>query len=101
MTRTVHNAQTGETTTVPWTPEEQAAHQARYDADAFKRQRKQQDADAVVAAKADQTIQYLVTHTPQECFDWVQSNVTDLASAKVFLGRVAMALCVLARRELR
>jgi hypothetical protein len=59
------------------------------------------DAAARDAAKADAVIQYLVNHTPAECADYVQSNVTDLASAKQFLKKVAMALSMLARSELR
>ena len=46
-------------------------------------------------------IVYLVTHTPAECAAYVEANVTNLAQAKVMLGKFAMALSVLARRELR
>jgi NAD(P)-dependent dehydrogenase (short-subunit alcohol dehydrogenase family) len=59
------------------------------------------DNSAKEYAKADAVIQYLVNHTPAECADYVQANVTDLASAKQFLKKVAMALSVLARSELR
>jgi len=59
------------------------------------------DAEALAAAKADATIQYMVTHTPLECYQKVQTDVTDLASAKVMLGRLAMAISVIARDKLR
>ncbi len=59
------------------------------------------DAAARSAAKADATNAYLVSHTPAECYAKVQTDVTDLASAKQMLGRLAMAVSVLARRELR
>lgn len=59
------------------------------------------DGEAISYVKVDGVIQYLITHTPAECEDYVQANVTDLASAKQFLKKVAMALSVLARSELR
>ena len=59
------------------------------------------DAAARGAARADATIIYLVNHTPAECYAKVQADVTDLASARIMLGRLAMAISVLARRELR
>lgn len=53
------------------------------------------------AAKIDPTLIYLVTHTPAQCEAYVQANVNTLAQAKVMLGKMAMALSVLARREFR
>jgi hypothetical protein len=63
----------------------------------------QQTADdaAETAARGDATIRYLVTHTPQECYDKVQADVTSLATAKEVLGRLAMAVSVLAKDKLR
>lgn len=58
------------------------------------------DEQAATAAKADSVIQYLVTHTPAECAAYVNANVNNLADAKAFLGKVAMALSVLARQHL-
>lgn len=63
--------------------------------------RRQGDAAAVTAAKAEPVIQYLVSHTPAECAAYVNANVTTLAQAKDMLAKFAMALSVLARRELR
>lgn len=60
-----------------------------------------EDAQAKAYAKAAPVIQYLATHTPAECEAYVAANVTDLASAKNLLGKFAIALCVLARREFR
>ena len=51
--------------------------------------------------KADAVIQYLITHTPAECAAYVQTNVTNLATAVSFLSKVAMALSILAKDKLR
>jgi hypothetical protein len=59
------------------------------------------DAEAKAEAKADNTVADLIVHTPLECYSKVQADVTDLASARIMLGRLAMAISVLARRELR
>ena len=59
------------------------------------------DLTAKQAAKGDSVIQYLVTHTPAECDAYVHTNVTNLATAVNLLGKMAMALSVLARAELR
>lgn len=59
------------------------------------------DEAATTYAKAAPVITYLATHTPQECEAYVAANVTDLASAKGLLGKFAIALCVLARREFK
>ena len=40
------------------------------------------DAQARGAAKADGVVQFLRDHTPAECEDYVQTNVTDLATAR-------------------
>jgi hypothetical protein len=52
------------------------------------------------ALRTDSTIQFLRTHTPAECEAWVQSNVTDLASAKLVLRKLAMICAYLARERL-
>lgn len=52
-------------------------------------------------AKLNPTLRYLVTHTPAECAAKVQADVTDLATAKDMLAHFAVALCVLARGQLR
>lgn len=70
---------------------EQVAQQAQALAD-------KQQADAV---KADNVIQYLVTHTPAECAAYVGSNVTNLATAVTMLQKFAIALCVLSKDKLR
>jgi len=76
------------------TPEEEAAAAA---AEALRAA----DAAAKAEAKADNVVQYLRDHTPAECSDYVQDNVTDLASAKAFLKKVAVVLCVLSKQSLR
>ena len=58
-------------------------------------------AESLAAAKADVAIQYLVTHTPAECYAYVQNNVTNLATATAFLGKVAMVLSIIAKDRLK
>ena len=71
--------------------------QAEIDAEA----RRIADEAAASVAKADSVVQYLRDHTPAECEAYVQSNVTDLASARQLLKKFAVALCVLAKQNLR
>jgi hypothetical protein len=59
------------------------------------------DKIALDASIVNPVIQYLVSHTPAECVAKVNSDVTDLASAKIMLGHFAVALCVLAKDKLR
>lgn len=59
------------------------------------------DAQARADARADNIVQYLRDHTPAECEQYVQDNVTDLASAKAFLRKVAIVLCALSKGSLR
>lgn len=61
----------------------------------------QTDTAAIVAVKADTVIQYLRDHTPAECEAYVQAQVTDLASARQLMKKFAVALCVLAKGNLR
>jgi len=56
---------------------------------------------AKAEAKADNIVQYLRDHTLAECAQYVQDNVTDLASAKAFLKKVAIVLCALSKESLR
>lgn len=83
-----------------------------YDGSVFSKRAKTQeqiDAEAHVAAeaqikanaRADLVIQYLATHTPAECEAYVAANVNNLTEAKNMLGKFAIALCVLSRREFR
>lgn len=50
-------------------------------------------------ASADQFIDQLRTATPTQIRNFVTNNVTDLASAKVLLGRMAIAIAYLLRDE--
>jgi hypothetical protein len=50
------------------------------------------------ALKADATINYLRTHTPVEVAAYVNANVTDFASAKAVLVKLAM-VCAYNMRE--
>ena len=75
--------------------------QEQIDAVLAERARVAADAESLDYAKAAPVIKYLATHTPAECEDYVQTNVTDLASAKTMMKHFAVALCVIARREFR
>ena len=59
------------------------------------------DATARAEAKADSVVQYLRDHTPAECEAYVQTNVTDLASARALMKKFAVVLCVLTKQSLR
>ena len=101
--RTEINVTTGERIEVPLTQEEIDDAAARTAAELNDPVRLQTivDTTAKDTAKLDAVIQYLVRHTPDECYAKVQADVTDLASAKVMMGKFAMALSVLARGALR
>jgi hypothetical protein len=49
------------------------------------------------AAQADAVVKFLAAKSPAEVYAKVQSDVTDLASAKVLIGKLAVAVSVLAR----
>ena len=49
--------------------------------------------------RGDSFVQSFISMTPAEVDAYVQANVTDLASSKVLLRRMAMMLLLLARRE--
>lgn len=70
---------------------EQAASQAQAVADANEK----------ASAKADSVVTYLINHTPAECAAYVQANVTNLATARDLMAKLAMALCVLSKQGLR
>ena len=106
MTKIVTNLSTGETTVEPLTQEELDAQAAYLLSPAYAALQAQQalatlDASAVTVAKANAVINYLVTHTPQECAAKVQTDVTNLATAKDMLAHFAQVLCVLAKDRLR
>lgn len=86
-----------EVVTYDLTPEEEAQNAAAQ----LEKDRIAADAAAKAEAKADNIVQYLRDHTPAECAQYVQNNVTDLASAKAFLKKVAIVLCVLSKESLR
>lgn len=75
--------------------------QAEIDAAAQDQADHQQYLADRAAAKIDPTLIYLVTHTPAQCEAYVLANVNTLAQAKTMLGKMAMALSVLARREFK
>ena len=52
------------------------------------------------AAKADAVVVFLASSTPAQVVARVNADVTDLASARVMLGKLAIAISVLARDTL-
>lgn len=48
---------------------------------------------------SDALIVSMKSKTPQQAADWVEDNVTDLASAKKVLKAYAKAICYLLRNE--
>ncbi len=59
------------------------------------------DEAAVAAARTEAVVQYLRDHTPAEVEAYVQTNVTDLASARQMLKKFGVVLCVLAKQNFR
>jgi hypothetical protein len=59
------------------------------------------DASAKQAAKADALITFLIEKTPAEVVARVNSDITDLASAKQVIAKLAVAVSVLAKSSLR
>lgn len=59
------------------------------------------DDAAKVAAKADAFVASFIAMTPAQVLNYVSANVTDLASAKALLGKMALMMLLLARRGLR
>ena len=81
-----------------------AATQAEMDAYAAEQAAAAQavaDQSAKAEAKADATIKYLVTHTPAQIAAKVDADITNLAAAKAYIAKLAVAVSVLAREELR
>lgn len=79
------------TTTGPyivWTPKSQD----QLDAITLAKANLQAAIDAKAENAENATIKYLTTHTPAEIATYVQNNVTDLASAKVVITRLAIAI---------
>jgi pantothenate synthetase len=51
------------------------------------------------AAKADAFVQNFINSTPTQVVDYIDANVTDLASAKNVLKKMSLMLLLLARKE--
>ena len=58
------------------------------------------DALAIETARADATIKYLMTHTDAQIEAKINADVTNIASIKPILSRLAVAVGALARRGL-
>ena len=86
---------------IPMSPEEESdilldwtPTQAKIDAAA----RVTKDAADALAAKQDVQLAAIAAMTPAQAAQWIEDNVTTLASAKVALKFMAKAICVLARK---
>jgi hypothetical protein len=53
----------------------------------------------LTAAKADSFVQNFINMTPQQVLDYMDANITDLASAKTVLKKMALMLLLLARKN--
>lgn len=95
----IKNAQTGEVSSVPFTPEEEAAAMAEQEAAAVMQTKREAEAVARLAVKTDSFVQQFISMTPAEVAAYVTGNVTDLASARALLRRLSLMVLVLAKRE--
>lgn len=59
------------------------------------------DEDAAAAIKADSFVESFIAMTPAQVASYIDANVTNLASAKTVIAKMAMMLLLLARREFR
>lgn len=78
---------------IVWTRKDQA----QLDAIAAAKAKQAAKAAATGDVEADIVCRYLREHTPLETYQYVQANVTDLASAKAIIGKLAAAVGVLLR----
>jgi len=65
------------------------------------RQQKAGDDAAKTAVKADNFVNNFIAMTPAQVNAYINANVTDLASAKTVIGKLALMVLLLARREFR
>lgn len=88
-------------TIVALTQQEQDAREARLAAEQAAQALAAADAADLATAKADSVVRYIVTRTPAEINTYVQTNVTNLATAKDLIAKLAVAVSVLAKDKLR
>lgn len=74
------------------------AEQAAYDA---KMQELAEDLADAAAMRTDPTIRQLITARPQGIDNYIDNNVTDLASAKDVLKILAKAVSAIGKRQFR
>lgn len=103
MARIEIDVSTGERTEIPLTQAEIAAAAAATAAEQNDPRRLRDIADEVAkqSVKLDPVVQYLRDHTPDEAEAYVETNVTNLVTSKAFLKKMARAMCVLAKQNLR
>jgi hypothetical protein len=66
-----------------------------------ERTREANDEAVRLANKTDAFVQTFIAMTPAEVVDYVETNVTNLATSKTLLKRMAVMMLMLARREYR
>ena len=84
------DAQTGWKVHPDWTPEQLAELQEKAD--------DRQDADQI---RAEPTVRSLITARPAQIENYIDNNVTDLASAKAVLKILAKAVSAIGKRQFR
>ena len=55
--------------------------------------------EMTAAARTDAFVQNFINSTPTQVVDYIDTNVTDLASAKNVLKKMSLMLLLLARKE--
>jgi len=55
--------------------------------------------EMTAAARADAFVQNFINSTPTQVVNYIDTNVTDLASAKTVLKKMSLMLLLLARKE--
>lgn len=78
---------------IVWTRKDQA----QLDAITAQKAKRQENLEARAENAENATIKYLTTHTSAQIATYVQNNVTDLASAKLLLSRLAIAIGAMLR----
>jgi hypothetical protein len=66
-----------------------------------ERIREANDEAVRLANKADAFVQTFIAMTPAEVVDYVETNVTNIASTKTLLKRMSVMMLLMARREFR
>jgi hypothetical protein len=64
-----------------------------------ERTKEQTENNIKIEAKADAFVQQFIEMTPQQISNYIETNVTNLASSKTVLKKLAVMMLLMARRE--